>query len=100
MWGAIVVTWGYIAGELSQLIGELQGLNRDENIATELARLRREVEKAPFSELGRIAEESVALSNKMCRISLALGDSANFTHQLGICNELWCFAVSAGLLCE
>jgi hypothetical protein len=97
MRGAIAVTWHYIAGELSQLLGELQEVASDEMVALEISNLRREVEVVPFSALVHIAAESLALADDMCRISLARGDSVSFTRQLFICSELWCFGVSAGL---
>lgn len=100
MWGAIAMTWHYIAGELSLLLGELQEVARDETIVREISDLRKEAETVSFTALANIAAESLALANDMCELSLAVGDSRGFTRQLSICNELWCFGVSAGLFCD
>lgn len=100
MRGAIAMTWHYIAGELSQLLGELQEVTSDEAVALEISNLRRDVEVVPYPLLVHIAAQSLALANDICRISLARGDSVSFMRQLFICNELWCFGVSAGLFTE
>ncbi len=94
------MTWHYIAGELSLLLGELQEVTSDEMFSLEISNLRKEVEVEPLSVLVHIAARSLALANDMCAISLARGDSVNFTRQLLICNELWCFGVSAGLFID
>lgn len=100
MRGAICMTWHYIAGELSLLLGEMQDLSRDEVVASKISNLRKEVETAPLTALADVAFQSLELANEMCRHSLALGDSQSFVQQLVICHELWCFGVSAGLLTE
>ncbi len=100
MRGAIAMTWHYIAGELSLLLGELQEVTSDEVFASEISNLRREVEAEPFPALVHIAARSLALANDICKISLARGDTCSFMRQLLICNELWCFGVSAGLFID
>ncbi len=100
MRGAISMTWHYIAGELSLLLGEMQEVARDKMVLCEISELRKKVETAPLAALSDVAAQSLSLANEMCRASLALGDSCAFTRQLVVCHELWSFAVSAGLLTE
>lgn len=100
MWGAIKMTWHYIAGELSLLLGELQEATRDEMIVKEISHLRKEAETVPYTVLADVASESLALANDACKLSLAVGDSRGFSRQLSICHDLWCFGVYAGLFCD
>lgn len=94
------MTWHYIAGELSLLLGELQGVARDDLAVRRISELRNEVEAVPFSALAGVAAQSLTLADDMCRLSLAIGDSRSFIEQLVVCHELWSFSVSAGLVVE
>ena len=94
------MTWHYIAGELSLLLGELAKVTGDEIVAQEICNLRKEAETVPFAALPNIAAESLALANDMCQFSLVEGDSLVFTRQLTVCHEIWYFGISAGLLVD
>lgn len=94
------MTWHYIAGELSLLLGELQETTDDEMTALEISNLRRDAEIVPYCQLEQIASESLVLANNLCSSSLSDRDSLHFMRQLSLCSELWCFGISAGLFVE
>lgn len=92
------MTQQYLIGELSLILGELQGVATTEAAMRAVGRLRREVETGSFKTLPSVAARALALTDGWCWDSLVRGDSAAFAKQAAICGELWDFAVCACLL--
>jgi hypothetical protein len=96
----MAVTQQYLAGELSLLLGQVEGLATSRAGAGAAALLRREVETLPPEALGPVAVRGLRLIDEMCWCSLAVGDVAIFEKQAGVCARLFEFGVCAGLLDE
>lgn len=94
------MTRQYVVGELSLILGELQAATTNEAAVRDVARLRREVETTPPAALAPIAVRAMELTDGVCWISLARGETAAFVREAAICAELWEFGVCAGLLGE
>jgi hypothetical protein len=95
----VEMTQQYIAGELSLRLGQLQAAARDQDRATQLARLRYEAETIPRS-LRSVAARALGLGDRLCWDSLGRGDASAFGRQAAICAELWEFGLSAHLFEE
>jgi hypothetical protein len=94
------MTQQYLAGELSELLGELQELAVDEPSVRGLGCLRREAETCPLVALRSVTVRALALTDGLCWASLVRADTTRFTRQAAVCAELHEFGVCAGLLEE
>ncbi|MGQ0548886.1 MAG: hypothetical protein ACT4PY_04360 [Armatimonadota bacterium] len=94
------MTQQYLVGELSQILGELQGVATNEAAVRDIARLRQEAETTPPAALAPVVERAVELTNRVCWNALEWGHVATFVREVAICVELREFAVCAGLLEE
>jgi hypothetical protein len=94
------MTWQYLAGELSQILGELETAATDESTAREVARLRRAAETRPPSTLAPMVRQALVMIDRMCLDSLTRGEATAFTREVMIGAELWEFGVCAGFLDE
>ncbi len=94
----MAMTWQYVAGELSVLLGQLGAAARDEMSAQFAAELRRQAESLPLSALPDVTLRAVALADEMCWDSLLQGDTAAFDHQAAGSALLYEFGLCAGLL--
>lgn len=92
------MTQQYLAGELSQILGDVQAASATEACARQAWDLRHEAETEPVTALPSVAARALALTNSLCWESLARGDTAAFTRQAAICAELHEFGVCARLL--
>jgi hypothetical protein len=93
----------YLIGELSARLERLQAASAGTAGAftrARLARLRRQVETRPASELRAETIRALALADRLCRGSLSKGDTAAFDHQAAIAADLRLFGISARLLDE
>jgi hypothetical protein len=88
----------YLIGELSARLERLQSASP--GTATDLARLRRQVEIRPAAELPAETARALALADQLCWDSLSNGDTATFDRQAAISADLRMFAVCARLLDE
>jgi hypothetical protein len=96
----MVMTQQYVAGELSLLLAEVQGL-ATEHVCADAARLLRwDAETMPRAALGAVALGGVRLVDVLCWCSLAAGDVAAFERQAEVGARLFEFGVCAGLLDE
>jgi hypothetical protein len=94
------MTLQYLAGELSERLGELQTLGVDESSAGALRRLRREAETCPPEALRSVTVRALALADGVCWHLLDMGDAATFTREAAACAGLHEFGLCAGLLDE
>lgn len=94
------MTQQYLIGELSLRLAQLQAVVADEASAHEVAHLRQEVERGPFTGLASVVARTLELTDKLCWDSLAQGDTAAFTREAATCAELCEFCLCAGLLDE
>ena len=92
------MTQQYLAGELSSLLGELQGVAPNEAWTRDLARLRLEAETRPLPALSSVALRALVLTDNLCWDSLTRADAASFARQAALGAELHEFGVCAGLL--
>jgi hypothetical protein len=91
------MTCQYLIGELSVRLQELQAM-ADPAAASEVARLRAEVEACPLAALASASRRALALADDLCWRSLSRGDVAVFDSQARILAELSQFAIGAGLV--
>jgi len=94
------MTFQYIAGELSLILGELEVAVPGRAARREVADLRHEAETAPFPALPTVAARALRLTDDACWESLRLGDAESFRREAAISAELWHFGVCAHLLDE
>ena len=94
------MTRQYLIGELSSVLGELEQEVSAPASASDVARLRREVETATPAALGLGATRALDLIDRLCRESLDRGDASAFTRLAEIGSELRDFGVCAGLLTD
>ena len=94
------MTRQYLAGELSALLAHLQAVADTEAARRAARSLRRAAETEPISALGWVVIRALALADDLCWNSLSRGDTAAFTCQAAVCDELREFGVCAGLLDE
>lgn len=94
------VTQQYLVGELSQILGELQGVATNEAAVRDIDRLRQEAETTHPAALAPVVERAVGLTNRVCWDALERGDVATFVREVAICVELREFGVCACLLEE
>jgi hypothetical protein len=92
------MTHHYLAGELSLILGELEGAATGQSGAIGVARLRQQAETRPPKALATVAQLALALANDLCWDSLIHGDTATFTREVELSAELHRFGVCAGLL--
>jgi hypothetical protein len=97
---AMVMTRQYLAGELSVLLAQLEGLATSHTGACSAALLRREAETLPPAALGPVAVRALRLIDEFCWCSLAGGDIALFVRQTDLGARLFEFGVCAGLFDE
>ena len=94
------MTTQYITGELSLLLGELQGMAANQRLARDVGRLRAEAEAAPFGALPVIALRAVDLMRRLCSDALDRGDVSDLCRQAAWGAELMQFVRCANLLEE
>ncbi len=94
------MTQQYLLGELSLILGELQGVATNEAVVRAVGRLRREAETTPPAALAPVVVRAVELTDRVCWDALTRGETAAFSREAAICAELWEFGVCAGLLEE
>ena len=94
------MTRQYLAGELSALLAHLQAVANTETARRDAWSLRRAAETEPIPALGSVTVRALALADDLCWDSLNRGDTAAFTCQAVVCDELREFGVCAGLLDE
>lgn len=94
------MTRQYIAGELSLILGELQGVATDRTTVRDVAHLRQEAETMPSEALAFVAVRALELTEGACWDSLTRGETAVFDREAAICAELWQFGLCAGLIEE
>jgi hypothetical protein len=92
------MTQQYLAGGLSQILGDIQDIAAPEAYARQARDLRHEAETEPVTALPSVAARALALTNVLCWESLTRGDAAAFTRQAAVCAELHEFGVCAHLL--
>jgi hypothetical protein len=92
------MTQQYLAGELSQILGDVQAAAASEACARRAWDLRLEAETKPVTALPSVAARALALTDSLCWESLTSGDAAAFTRQAAICAELHEFGICAHLL--
>jgi hypothetical protein len=90
------MTQQYIVGEFSWLLAELQPAPGEWLAA--VCDLRREVERAPLSELPRLASEALNLTDRICWAALERGDMGGFCGNATTAVALREFTANAGLL--
>ena len=95
---AMRMTWQYLAGELSVLLGQLQAATTTEASGRDAWSLRQAAETEPITALGSVTIRALALTERLCWDSLNRGDIAAFNRQAAVCAELHDFGVFAGLL--
>jgi hypothetical protein len=100
MRAAMVMTRQYLAGELSLLLAQVEGLANSHAGACAAALLRREAETLPPAALGTVATRALRLIDEFCWCSLAEGDVALFVRQTELGVRLFEFGVCAGLFDE
>jgi hypothetical protein len=96
----VEVTQQYLVGELSLILGELQGVATNEATVRGIQRLRHEAERTPPAALGPVVVRATKLIDRLCWDALTRGETDAFIREIGICSELWEFAVCAGFLEE
>ena len=96
----VEMTQQYLVGELSLILGELQGAATSDAIVREVARLRRDAETTRPAALGPVVVRAVKLSDRVCCDALTRGVSTAFIRDTAIYAELWEFGVCAGFLEE
>ena len=94
------MTRQYLAGELSVLLAHLQAAANTEAARRDAWSLRHAAETKPISALGWVTMRALALADDLCWDSLNRGDTAAFTCQAAVGDELREFGVCAGLLDE
>jgi hypothetical protein len=92
------MTQQYLAGELSELLGELQDLDVDQRWVRDLGCLRREAETCPLTALRSVTVRALALTDGLCWESLDRADVVAFARGAAVCAELHEFGLCAGLL--
>jgi hypothetical protein len=97
---AMGMTQQYLAGALSQILGEVQDVAATEAYARQAWALRHEAETEPVTALPSVAARALALADRLCWESLTRGDAAAFTRQAAVCAELHEFGVCAHLLSD
>ncbi|MCL4314057.1 MAG: hypothetical protein M1131_08005 [Actinobacteria bacterium] len=98
--GRVEMTQQYLAGELSLLLGQLQGVVSDDALAKEVGQLRREAENWPTKALGIVARRAVELADEICWDSLSRGDASALIAQVPICAQLREFGICASMIDE
>jgi hypothetical protein len=88
----------YLIGELSVRLERLQSASAGPT--ADLARLRRQVEARPATELPAETAQALALADRLCWDSLSRGDAAAFSRQAAISADLRVFGICARLLDE
>ena len=94
------MTQQYLVGELSLILGELQGVATTEATVRDVVGLRRKAETSTPTALGPVVARAVKLVDRLCWDALTRGETDAFIREIAICAELWEFGVSAGLLEE
>jgi hypothetical protein len=94
------MTRQYVAGELSVLLTHLHAVANTEASRRCAWSLRHAAETEPIPALGLVIVRALALADDLCWDSLNRGDTAAFTRQAAVCDELREFGVCAGLLDE
>jgi hypothetical protein len=97
---AMKMTRQYLAGELSVLLTHLQAVANTEAARRDAWSLRHAAETEPIPALGLVIVRALAVADDLCWDSLNRGDTATFTRQAAVCDELREFGVCAGLLDE
>ena len=82
------MTQQYLAGELSMLMAQLQGVATDDASARDIAALRHEAETRPLMTLPLVAVQALEMADRVCWDSLTRGDIAAFVHQAAVCADL------------
>jgi len=88
--------WEYLAGELSILLEKLQVAT--DAPASELTRLRHQVEDGSAAELDAELARAVAAADSLCWESLARGDVDAFARLAAVCADLRIFGACARLI--
>jgi hypothetical protein len=94
------MTRQYLAGQLSVLLANLQAVANTEAARRAARSLRHAAETEPIPALGLVIVRALAVAEDLCWDSLNRGDTAAFTGQAAVCDELQEFGVCAGLLDE
>ena len=93
------MTQQYLIGELSVRLEQLQAVATS-GAASELARLRHDVEAGPVHALAAATAHAIALANGLCWESLGHGDAAAFARQARVSADLRQFGICAHLLTD
>lgn len=91
------MTQQYLVGEMSQLLGLLQGVVHGPAEWT-VTRLRQEAETTDPAELGPVVLRALVVTDALCWESLRDGEVTAFARQVEVAAELHEFAVCSGLL--
>jgi len=91
------MTQDYLIGELSVRLEQLQATTAC-TVASDVTRLRHQVETGPLSGLPGAAARALLLADDLCWQSLSRGDTAAFARQAKVSAELRQFSVCARLL--
>lgn len=91
------MTWQYLRGELSVRLEQL-GAASGQAAASDVARLRAEVETGPATRLASASARAMALADGLCWDSLSRGDTTAFAQQAEILAELCQFDAGVRLL--
>jgi hypothetical protein len=94
------MTQQYLAGELSQLLAQLQAVTTGRASVRKVARLRREAETVPLAALASVVVRALELTDALSWDSLSQGDVTTFANQAAISADLHEFGVCAGLIHE
>ncbi len=82
------MTRQYLAGEQSVLLTHLRAVANTEAARRDAWFLRRAAETEPIPALGLVIVRALAVADDLCWDSLTRGDTAAFTRQAAVCEEL------------
>lgn len=94
------MTQQYLAGELSQRLGQVLTAAADNWSVRDLTRLRHQAEILPVTALGPLADRALAITDAMCWLALTRGDASAFSRLAELGAELHEFGTCARLLID
>lgn len=92
------MTYQYLGGELSALLGELEATALSGEDRANLTGLRHEAETVPTTALPLVARRALDCARGLCWASLSRGDMVNLALRATVCAHLRDFVVCACLL--